>query len=140
MRFAKEAESDGGRLQVEATLGYTLTDSRDSRNQVRVQGIPRHRGTASVTVRPVERWEGRIEWRAESDMLDYGPADFAPAPRPGYSRLDGSTRYRLYSKEVGIREVSIKGRVGNLLNRRYEERRGYPAPGINFLLGAELSI
>jgi vitamin B12 transporter len=126
--------------KAEAMLGYTLTDSWDSRNQVRVQGIPKHRGTASIIVRPVERWEGRIEWRAESDMLDFGPADPAPAPRPGYARLDGSTRYRLYAKEAGIREISIKGRVQNLLNRDYEERRGYPAPGINFLLGAELSL
>jgi vitamin B12 transporter len=126
--------------RAEAMLGYTLTDSWDSGNQVRVQGIPRHRGTASVTVRPFKCWEGRIEWRAESDMLDFSPADFAPAPRPGYARVDGSTRYRLFAKEAGIREISIRGRIGNLLNRQYEERKGYPAPGINFLLGAEVSI
>jgi outer membrane receptor protein involved in Fe transport len=30
--------------------------------------------------------------------------------------------------------------VQNLLDRRYEERKGYPAPGINFLLGVELAI
>jgi vitamin B12 transporter len=126
--------------RAEAMLGYTLTDSWDSGNQVRVQGIPRHRGTASVTVRPFECWEGRIEWRAESDMLDFSPSDLAPGRRPGYARVDGSTRYRLFAKDAGIREISIKGRIGNLLNRQYEERKGYPAPGINFLLGAEVSI
>jgi len=126
--------------QVEATLGYTLTDSRDSGNQVRVQGIPRHRGTVSVAVHPDDRWEGRIDWRAESDMLDYSPFDYGPAFRPGYARVDGSTRYRIKVSGAEIREVSISGRIGNLLNRHYEERKGYPAPGINFLLGAELSI
>lgn len=126
--------------RVEAMLGYTFTDSWDSRNQVRVQGIPRHRGTVSVIVHPADRWEGRIDWRAESDMLDFSPFDSMPGIRPGYAKLDGSTRYRIPMRGEGIREVAVSGRIGNLLNRHYEERKGYPSPGINFLLGAEVSL
>jgi len=39
-----------------------------------------------------------------------------------------------------IGEVALQGKVQNLLDRQYEERKGYPSPGIHFLLGLELSL
>jgi outer membrane cobalamin receptor len=39
-----------------------------------------------------------------------------------------------------VREIALTIRVQNLLDRDYEERKGFPSPGFNFLLGAELSI
>lgn len=126
--------------QVEATLGYTLTDSWDSTNQVRLQGIPRHRGTASLLVRPVERWETRIDWQAESNLLDFGPADLAPAVRGGYARTDLTTRYRWVPADSAVREVALTGELRNLTNRRFEERRNYPDLGTTFLVGAQLRL
>ncbi len=126
--------------QVEGSLGYTLTDSWDSTGQVRLQGIPRHRGTASLRVRPVDAWETRIDWQAESTMLDYGVADFGPTLRPGYARTDLSTRYAWSPSNSSIREVALTGEVRDLTNRQFEERRGYPVPGTTFMVGTQIRI
>ncbi len=71
------------------------------------------------------------------------PHDFPPEPdprRPGYGRVDLHARYLWRTGSRQAPQVALTGKVQNLLNRDYEERKGYPAPGINFLLGAELSI
>jgi vitamin B12 transporter len=126
--------------EIEATLGYTLTDSWDSTRQVRLQGIPRHRGTASLLVRPVEAWETRIDWQAESNMLDFGPADFEATPRGGYARTDLSTRYAWTPAGSAFKEVALTGEILDLTNRRFEERRNYPVPGTTFMLGARIKL
>ena len=57
---------------------------------------------------------------------------FGNRPLPGYQRT--------YYSAAANREVSVNGKIQNLLDREYEERKGYPAPGIHFLLGAEVRI
>ena len=75
----------------------------------------------------------------ESDELDVPPNGGDPR-RPGYARVDLHGRYLWRTGSLGAPQVTLTGKVENLLNRDYEERKGYPAPGINFLLGAELSL
>ena len=60
--------------------------------------------------------------------------------RPGYARVDLHGRYLWNTGSTDAAQVALTGKVQNVLNRSYEERKGYPAPGINFLLGAELTI
>ncbi|HEY3488697.1 MAG TPA: TonB-dependent receptor [Candidatus Deferrimicrobiaceae bacterium] len=126
--------------EIEATLGYTLTDSWDSTNQVRLQGIPRHRGTASLLLRPIDPWETRIDWQAESNMLDFGPADLVPTVRGGYARVDLSTRYTWTVANAAIREVALTGEVRDLTNRQFEERRNYPVTGTTFMVGTQIRM
>jgi outer membrane receptor protein involved in Fe transport len=76
----------------------------------------------------------------ESDQLDYAPTDWFPGKRPGYGVVDIYARRTISKPAPEWNEISLFGKVQNLLNRDYEERKGYPAPGINFLLGAEVSI
>jgi len=129
------------RLRPEAAvaLSYTWSDTWDAASGRRLLGIPRQRGAASLLVQPAPRWEARLDWRIESDQLDAPPNGGDPR-RPGYARLDAFARYRWTVPGSGVREVALTGRAGNLLDRRYEERKGYPAPRFNFLLGAEVSI
>jgi TonB dependent receptor. len=81
----------------------------------------------------------RIDWRVESDELD-APPNGGEKRRPGYARVDLHARYLWKTGSVDAPQVVLTGKVQNLLNRDYEERKEFPAPGINFLLGAELSI
>lgn len=120
-------------------LAYTYSDTWNATNQRRILGIPRQRGAASLLLAPTSRWEGRIDWRVESDLLDAPPNGGDPR-RPGYARVDGFARYHWTVQGAEVREIALTGRIGNLLDRRYEERKGYPAPGFNFLLGAEVRI
>jgi len=76
----------------------------------------------------------------ESDQLDFGPTDFSPGKRPGFGVVDIYARHAIPKPAPEWKEIVLFGKVQNLLNRDYEERKGYPAPGITFLLGAEVSI
>ncbi|UCD46931.1 MAG: TonB-dependent receptor [Deltaproteobacteria bacterium] len=135
-----EAEADAELLpEVSLLLTYTYTDTWDAANQRRILGIPEHRGTLSLLLHPSPRWEGRIDWRAESDQLD-APPNGGDLRRPGYARVDLFTRYRWEVAGGDFREVSLVGKVQNLFDRTYEERKGFPSPGFHFLLGAEVKI
>jgi len=135
-----EAEADAELLpEVSLLLTYTYTDTWDAANQRRILGIPEHRGMLSLLLHPSSRWEGRIDWRAESDQLDV-PPNGGDIRRPGYERVDLFTRYRWEVAGGDFREVSLVGKVQNLLNKTYEERKGFPSPGFTFLLGAEVRI
>ena len=75
----------------------------------------------------------------ESDELD-APPNGGDKRRPGYARVDVHGRYLWKTGSGAAPQVALTGKVLNLLNRDYEERKEFPAPGINFLLGAEVSI
>lgn len=118
---------------------YTYTATWDKTSRQRILGIPNQRGSLSVLVAPGSRLQGRVGWRLESDELDAPPNGGDPR-RPGYARVDLHVRYLWTTGSRETPQVALTGKVLNLLNRDYEERKEYPAPGINFLLGAELSI
>ena len=135
-----EAEADAELLpEVSLLLTYTYTDTWDAANQRRILGVPEHRGMLSLLMHPSPRWEGRIDWRVESDQLDV-PPNGGDIRRPGYARVDLFTRYRWEVAGGDFREVSLVGKVQNLFDRTYEERKGFPSPGFTFLLGAEVKI
>jgi vitamin B12 transporter len=125
--------------EVALDLSYTYADTWDSANQRRILGIPAQRGTASILLASPAHWQGRLVWLVESDQLDVAP-DFVVRQRPGFARFDAYSRYRWEPAGSGVREVALTGKIQNLLDREYEERVGIPAPGINFLLGAEVKI
>ena len=118
---------------------YTYTATWDKTSRQRILGIPNQRGSLSVLVTPGSRLQGRVDWRVESDELD-APPNGGDKRRPGYARVDVHGRYLWKTGSGAAPQVALTGKVLNLLNRDYEERKEFPAPGINFLLGAEVSI
>lgn len=118
---------------------YTYTATWDKTSRQRILGIPNQRGSLSVLVAPGSRLQGRVDWRVESDELD-APPNGGDKRRPGYARVDVHGRYLWKTGSGEVPQVALTGKVLNLLNRDYEERKEYPAPGIHFLLGAELSL
>jgi vitamin B12 transporter len=120
-------------------LAYTYTDTRDESNDRRILGVPRYRGTASLLLSPSPRWEGQVDVRVEGDQLD-APPNGGDILRSGYARVDVFARYHWEIERGGVREIAISGKVNNLLDKQYEERKGFPSPRFNFLLGAEVKI
>ena len=140
--FSRGVEAEGeARFLPEASLlmVYTYSDTWDAANRRRILGVPTQRGSLSLVLKPSSRWEGRIDWRLESDQLD-SPPNGGDIRRPGYARVDLFVRYRWERGGADIREIDLIGRVENLLDRDYEERKGFPSPGVHFLLGAEVRI
>jgi outer membrane receptor protein involved in Fe transport len=133
----------GGAWQLNRVVGlagtYTYTDTWNYTYGQPLRGVPKQRGSASIVLTPTTAFTGRVDWRLESDELDVPPNGGDPR-RPGYARIDLHGRYLWRAGSREVPQVALTGNVQNLLDRDYEERKGYPAPGINFLLGAELSI
>ncbi len=125
--------------EVALLLAYTWTDTWDSGTQTRITGIPTHRGTASVETAPWAGWQARLDYIVEGDQVD-APLFSGRRRRPGYARLDAFARYRWSVPGAGVREIALSGKVQNVLNRHYEERIDLPAPGLGFLVGAEVGI
>lgn len=126
--------------EAELELTYTHTGTWDASNQRRILGIPTRRGTASLHLFPMPALKLRIDGLVEGDQLDVHTSGGNVGERPGYARVDASARYRWDPIGSRVREVALTGRVRNILDRDYEERLGVPAPGINFLIGAEMRI
>ncbi|RJP25613.1 MAG: TonB-dependent receptor [Deltaproteobacteria bacterium] len=122
-----------------AELSYTYTETWDASKQRRILGVPAQRATASLLLSPVPALDGRVDWHVESDMLD-APPNGGDIRRAGYSRVDAFARYRWKTGAKDGPGVAFTGKVRNLLNRDHEERKGFPAPRIHFLLGAEVAI
>lgn len=118
---------------------YTYTSTWDKTNRQRILGIPNRRGTVSVLVTPADRMQCRADWHVESDELD-APPNGGEKRRAGYARLDLFGRYLWKTGSDATPRIALTGKVQNVLNRSYEERKEYRAPGIHFLLGAEMSI
>jgi vitamin B12 transporter len=135
-----EAEARAHFLQsMSLLLAYTYSDTWDAANRRRILGVPTHRGTLSVLLHPSPRWEGQIDWHVEGDQLD-SPPNGEDIRRPGYARVDFFARYRWEATGGAVREVDLVGKVQNLFDKTYEERKGFPSPGFNVLLGAEVRI
>ncbi len=140
--FSRGVEAEGTYLltpEAEMEIAYTFSDTWDSAGQKRIIGIPRHRARTSLLLSPSPSFHARADWRVESDQID-APLNGSATRRPGYARVDLYARYRWEIPDTGFREMALTGRIENLLNRKYEERIEFPAPGINFLLGAEVKI
>jgi vitamin B12 transporter len=125
--------------RAEAALSYTYSDTWDASAGKRIIGIPRQRAMTSLFLLPVPSFQARADWIVESDQID-APLNGTATRRPGYARVDVYSKYRWEIQGADIREIALFGKIQNLLNRKYEERIEFPAPGVNFLLGAELKI
>ncbi len=140
--FSRGVEAEARALLLQAMslrLVYTYSDTWDAANRRRILGVPTHRGTLSVLLHPSRRWEGQIDWHVEGDQLD-SPPNGEDIRRPGYARVDLFARCLWEAAGGDFREVSLVGKVQNLFDKNYEERKGFPSPGFNVLLGAEVRI
>jgi outer membrane receptor protein involved in Fe transport len=97
---------------------------------------PRHRG--SVTVRfargPLTAF---AEGGARGRTLDVEPnlGTFGGLfDNPGYAVVDAGASVRV------ARRIDVFGRGLNLLDRRYEETLGYPAPGRGGIIGVRIAV
>ncbi len=100
---------------------------------------PRHRGAVTIAVEKGDLWGSGDRLRASLAVDSVGSRDsadpqndFEPARVGSYSRTDVAVSYRLPGR---LASFAITATVRNLLDRRYQEAIGFPAPGIWFLAG-----
>ncbi len=103
------------------TVGYTYLEARDAVAARPLQRRPRHTFFAELRGEPLPGWTLGAGLRGVSDREDTDPVTFIRAQQPGYVVARVFTQY-----EVN-KNLRLKLRVENALNRRYSETAGFPA-------------
>lgn len=59
---------------------------------------------------------------------------------PKYKKVDLAASYTFLDKWKFLKGLTLVGRIENLLDDEYQEAKGFPAPGFNFLVGLEATL
>lgn len=126
-----------------ASLNYTYTDSKIlARNQL-IPREPRHRWNAVLTWEPMRRLTVFTEAHIVSEQWESTATGADPRLgvfNSGHTRIDVGGTWRLMNRYAFIQSVDLIARVQNVLNEGYAEVRGFPALGINGLVGLRASF
>jgi vitamin B12 transporter len=117
-------------LSLGANYTYLDWDTADGRLNRR----PRHRGSMSLNYF-YDRFRLNFDAHLVGKRDDVDSITGASIKKGSYARFDLAGSYQLPVKTTLVKDVSLFGRIENLLNRKYEEADGFRARPVNFLLG-----
>ena len=100
---------------------------------------PKHSGSVSIgytgdRVRTV----GTLYVRGESIDRDFSSPGSPRKTVPGYDKLDLALAVVLFKNVIGLKEITWKTRLQNVINERYEEAFGFSSARISALTGFEV--
>jgi vitamin B12 transporter len=110
---------------------YTFLDAKDLDSNKEVPRVPRNSGNAGVTVTPWNRLSLFMQANIISSQLE---SEFA-GRNPGYYRIDIGGTYLLVGQFGRLDRLEATVRIQNVTNQKYDEVLGFPALGINALVG-----
>jgi vitamin B12 transporter len=123
-------------LTLNSQYTYLDWDTADGRLPRR----PRHRGTLSLNYLQ-HGLNINIAAAIAGSRDDFRAAfPFGNVRMPGYVRTDLASSYLLPWTAPGLKDVSVFGKIENVLNRKYAEVNGFRARPVNFLLGVRASF
>ncbi|HLE99059.1 MAG TPA: TonB-dependent receptor [Gaiellaceae bacterium] len=118
-----------------ASVNYTYTDSEILATRHPIPREPAHRWNLGLTWEPLRRlslftqvhvvtqqWEPNVVYNS------------------GHTRVDLGGSYRLVNRYAFLQALDLTARIQNALNEGYAEVRGFPALGINALVGLRASF
>ena len=110
---------------------YTFLDAKDLDTNQEVPRVPRNAGNVGVTVTPWNRLSLFMQANIVSSQLE---SEFA-GRNPGYYRIDIGGTYLLVGQFGRLDRLEATVRIQNVTNQKYDEVLGFPALGINALVG-----
>ena len=120
-------------LALNAQYTYLDWDTADGRLPRR----PRHRGSVNLNYLQ-DGLNINVAANVVGKRDDFRAASpFGNIMKPGYVRIDLASSYVLPWHMPSVKQVSLFGKIENLLNKRYEEADGFRARPLNFLLGVQ---
>jgi hypothetical protein len=82
---------------------------------------------------------GTLYVRGESQDVDFsGGFPGVRKTLPGYDKLDLSCAVVLFKNVIGLKEITWKTRLQNVINEKYEEVFGFSSARISALTGFEV--
>jgi vitamin B12 transporter len=110
---------------------YTYLDARDITAGTELRRVPRNSWATGLEVTPHERVRLFVQAKVVSSQLE---STFA-GRNPGYYRLDVGGTFRILGKVGYLGGLDLTARIDNVTDQRYDEVQGFPALGINALVG-----
>ena len=122
-----------------ASLNYTYTEAENLDTHRLLAREPRDRLNFRLTYRPIPTLElfGEGQWVSKQFEPAVNPAWVW---NPGYVVFNAGGTYRLFQRYAFIQGVDVWTRIQNLTNQDYAEVRGFPALGINALVGLRMTF
>jgi vitamin B12 transporter len=119
-----------------ASLSYTYTDSENLATDRPLPREPRHRWNIGLTWEPLAKLSLFAQVHVVSEQFD----TFGEVYNSGYTRVDIGGTWRILERMGWLQRLELTARVQNLLDEGYAEVRGFPALGINALVGLRASF
>src|SRR5262249_2826833 len=122
-----------------AWLNYTYTDSENLQTHPLLPREPRERLTSAWSWRPIPRLElfADAQWVSKQ----FEPiANNAYLWNSSYTVVNAGATYRLLQRFGFVEGVALWTRIQNLANEDYAEVHGFPALGINALVGLRMTF
>ena len=128
-----------------AKANYTYLDAKDRTTDEELPFRPRNIGNVGLLYTPTVNFIADLDINMVSSQSISGflvlkDGSVIHGRSPGYTRVDLSATYHLFTSLLGIRETNFFIKLKNLFDREYQEVPGFPAPGINFLAGVTASF
>jgi vitamin B12 transporter len=108
---------------------FTKTENLDTRNPL--PRIPEHSFNIGLTWEPIRRLSLFAQVYIRSSQFE----NFGNIDNPGWSRVDIGATYQILTKWGPLQGLDLTAKIQNLLNSSYAEVHGFPALGINALVG-----
>jgi len=94
------------------------------------------------------RWNHRLTLNLDFNFVEASVPISMPSPpwkvpigrNPKYKKVDLAASYVLLDEWKFLKGLTFVGRIENLLNDEYQEAKGFPAPGFNFLVGLQATL
>ena len=119
-----------------ASLNYTYTDSENLATDRLLPREPRHRWNIGLTWEPISRLSLFTQIHVVSEQFE----QFGEVYNSGHTRVDIGGTWRILERTGWLQKLELTARIQNLLNEGYAEVRGFPALGINALVGLRASF
>ena len=114
-----------------AFVNYTYTDSEDLALDKPLVREPRHRWHAGLTWEPIARLSLWAQVHASTRQFESSVVGY----NRGHTRVDLGGTWRAIQRAGWLESLDVIARIQNALNEDYAEVRGFPALGIQALVG-----
>ncbi len=123
----------------------TYLDTKDDETKEELPRRPRYAWYLNANY----RWNQRLTLNLDVNIVGSVRSDFdaiSPHGRfllgrnPGYKKVDLAASYALVDQWRFLKSLRLLGRIENLLDAEYQEVKGFPAPGFNFLIGIRATL
>jgi vitamin B12 transporter len=123
----------------------TYLNTKDEETKEELPRRPRYIWNLSASY----RWNNRLTLNLDVNSVGSTRSDYdaiTPHGRylfgrnPKYKKVDLGASYTLLDEWKFLKDLRLIGRIENLLDEQYQEAKGFPAPGFNFLVGLKATL